>query len=265
MYAFDYHKPSSLQEVTALLAGNDEATVVAGGMTLIPTLKHRLAQPSDLIDLSGVAELKGIKLDGDTLVIGAMTTHAEVASDATVRAAVPALADLAAQIGDAQVRNCGTIGGSVSNNDPAADYPAGLLALGATIVTTNRSLSADDFFTGMFDTALDPGEIVTEIRIPKPTRAAYAKFPNPASRYAIVGVMVADGAGGTRVAVTGAGQDGVFRATEIEQALAGSFTADAAKGVTISPDNLSADIHASAEYRAHLISVMASRAVAACS
>jgi len=265
MYAFDYHKPSSLQEASALLAANDEATVVAGGMTLIPTLKHRLAQPSDLIDLSGVAELKGIAMDGDTLVIGAMTTHATVANDATVRAAVPALADLAAMIGDAQVRNCGTIGGSVSNNDPAADYPAGLLALGATIVTTKRSLSADDFFTGMFDTALDQGEIVTEIRVPKPGRAAYAKFPNPASRYAIVGVMVAQGGGGTRVAVTGAGQDGVFRATDIEQALAGSFTADAAKSVAVSPDNLSADIHASAEYRAHLVSVMASRAVAACS
>ena len=265
MYAFDYHKPSSLQEAASLLAGNEEATLVAGGQTLIPTLKHRLAQPSDLIDLSGVAELRGITLEGDTLVIGAMTSHADVASDATVRSAIPALADLAGGIGDAQVRNCGTIGGSVSNNDPAADYPAALLALGATIVTTNRSIPADEFFTGMFDTALQHGEIVTEVRIPKPARAAYAKFPNPASRYAIVGVMVADSGGAVRVAVTGAGQDGVFRATDIEQALAGSFSAETAKAVAISPDNLSADIHASAEYRAHLVAVMASRAVAACS
>lgn len=265
MYAFDYHKPSSVQEAASLLASKEDATLVAGGQTLIPTLKHRLAQPSDVVDLSGIAELKGIRLDGDTLVIGAMTTHAAVASDATVRSAVPALADLADGIGDAQVRNCGTIGGSVSNNDPAADYPAALLALGATVVTTNRSISSDDFFIGMFDTALEAGEIVTEIRIPKPTRAAYAKFPNPASRYAIVGVMVAEGGSGVRVAVTGAGQDGVFRATDIEQALAGSFSADAAKAVSVSPDNLSADIHASSEYRAHLVSVMASRAVAACS
>lgn len=265
MYAFDYHKPSSLQEVASLLSAKEDATVVAGGQTLIPTLKHRLAQPTDLIDLSGIAELKGIKLDGDTLVIGAMTTHAQVAANETVRSAIPALAALAGGIGDAQVRNCGTIGGSVSNNDPTADYPAGLLALGATIVTTSRSLAADDFFTGMFQTALEPGEIVTEVRVPKPTRAAYAKFPNPASRYAIVGVMVAETGGEIRVAVTGAGQDGVFRATDIEQALAGSFSPDAAKAVAISPDNLSADIHASADYRAHLVSVMASRAVAACS
>lgn len=265
MYAFDYHKPSSVQEATSLLASKEDATVVAGGQTLIPTLKHRLAQPTDLVDLSGVAELKGVKMDGDTLVIGAMTTHADVAADATVRSAIPALADLADGIGDAQVRNCGTIGGSVSNNDPAADYPAALLALGATVVTTNRSISADDFFTGMFDTALEPGEIVTEIRFPKPARAAYAKFPNPASRYAIVGVMVAEGGGQIRVAVTGAGQDGVFRATEIEQALSGTFSADAAKAIKLSPDAMSADIHASADYRAHLVSVMASRAVAACS
>lgn len=265
MYAFDYHKPSSVEEAASLLASKEDATVVAGGQTLIPTLKHRLAQPTDLIDLSGVAELKGIKMDGDTLVIGAMTTHAEVAADATVRSAIPALADLADGIGDAQVRNCGTIGGSVSNNDPAADYPAALLALGATVVTANRSISADDFFTGMFDTALEPGEIVTEIRFTKPARAAYAKFPNPASRYAIVGVMVAENSGQIRVAVTGAGQDGVFRATEIEQALSGTFSADAAKATNVSPDNMSADIHASADYRAHLVSVMASRAVAACS
>lgn len=265
MYAFDYHKPSSVAEAASLLASKEDATVVAGGQTLIPTLKHRLAQPTDLVDLSGVAELKGIRMDGDALVIGAMTTHAEVAADATVRSAIPALADLADGIGDAQVRNCGTIGGSVSNNDPAADYPAALLALGATIVTTSRSISADDFFTGMFDTALEPGEIVTEIRFPKPARAAYAKFPNPASRYAIVGVMVADSGGQVRVAVTGAGQEGVFRATEIEQALSGSFSADAAKAVRLSPDAMSADIHASADYRAHLVSVMASRAVAACS
>ena len=265
MYAFDYHKPSSVEEAASLLASKEDATVVAGGQTLIPTLKHRLAQPTDLVDLSGVAELKGVKMDGDTLVIGAMATHAEVAADATVRSAIPALADLADGIGDAQVRNCGTIGGSVSNNDPAADYPAALLALGATVVTTNRSISADDFFTGMFDTALEPGEIVTEIRLPKPTRAAYAKFPNPASRYAIVGVMVAESGGQVRVAVTGAGQNGVFRATEIEQALGGTFSAEAAKSVKVSPDNMSADIHASADYRAHLVSVMASRAVAACS
>jgi carbon-monoxide dehydrogenase medium subunit len=262
MHNFDYHRPTSLADAAKRLSG--EAKLVAGGMTLIPTLKQRLAQPSSLVDLGGIAELRGIKSEGGGLTIGAMTTHAEVAHSAEVRKTIPALAALAEGIGDPQVRNRGTIGGSISNNDPAADYPAGLVALGATVITDRRRIAADDFFKGMFETALQDGEIVTAVSFPKPDKAAYMKFPNPASRYAMVGVFVARTGGGIRVAVTGAGP-GVFRATEMEKALAGSFSADAIKSVKVPAAGLNSDMHGSAEYRAHLVNVMARRAVTACS
>ena len=264
MYDFEYHRAASLDDAAGKLKAADDGTLVAGGMTLIPTLKLRLASPSDLIDISGLAELGGITLDGDAVVIGAATTHAAVAASSDVRAKIPALADLAEFIGDAQVRNRGTLGGSVANNDPAADYPAACLGLGATIRTDRREIAADDYFKGLFETALDAGEIITQIAFPVPKKAAYQKFPNPASRFALVGVFVATGLAGVRVAVTGAGQDGVFRATEMEAALAKNFSPDAIKDVTVSADGLNADIHAAADYRAHLIGVMARRAVAAC-
>ena len=262
MYEFNYHKPGSLDDAAKLLGGED-AKLVAGGMTLIPTLKQRLAKPSDLVDLAAIASLKGISESGDTLTIGAMTRHADVNRSDIVRRAIAALASLAGMIGDPAVRNRGTIGGSISNNDPAADYPAGLVGLGATVVTTKREIAADDFFTGMFETALAQDEIVTAVRFPKPQAAAYQKFKNPASRYAIVGGFVARTGGGVRVAVTGAGPC-VFRVPEMEAALARSFSADAIKDIAIPADGLNSDIHASAEYRAHLVNVMARRAVAAC-
>ena len=251
MYEFNYHRPGSVADAAAALSSAEDGQLMAGGHTLLPTLKQRLAQPTDVIDLGGIAELSGISSDGGDIVIGATTTHATVAASDAVKGAIPALAVLADSIGDAQVRNCGTIGGSIANSDPAADYPAGLVGLGATVQTNARSITADDFFTGMFETALDDGEIVTSVRFPTPEAAGYAKFPNPASRYAVVGVMVSKGAGGVRVAVTGAGPS-VFRVGEMESALAGSFSADAIDGIAVSPDNLNSDIHASAEYRAHL-------------
>jgi aerobic carbon-monoxide dehydrogenase medium subunit len=263
MYEFNYHKPTSLDEVANLLSANEEAKLVAGGMTLIPTLKLRLARPSDLVDLAAIASLRGITDAGDALVIGAMTRHAEVERSPVVKQAIPALAAMAGMIGDPAVRNRGTIGGSISNNDPAADYPAALVALGATVQTTKRQIAAEDFFTGMFETALEPGEIVTAVRFPKPQAACYQKFRNPASRYAIVGVFVARTPGGVRVAVTGAGPC-VFRVPAMEAALAQSFTPEAIKDITIPDDGLNSDIHASAEYRAHLVGVMARRAVAGC-
>ncbi|MGE4220283.1 MAG: xanthine dehydrogenase family protein subunit M [Alphaproteobacteria bacterium] len=262
MYDFQYHRPGSLDDATKTLAGSEDATLVAGGMTLIPTLKQRLARPSDIVDLGAIGDLRGIAVNGNVLAIKAMTTHGTVAASDAVRAAIPALADLAGHIGDSQVRHRGTIGGSVANNDPAADYPAACLGLGATIVTTAREIAADDFFVGLFETALEPGEIIRAIRFPKPKRAAYMKFPNPASRYAMVGVFVAETADGIRVAVTGAGNDGVFRVADMEAALQKSFTPDAIAGVTVPPDDLNGDIHASPDYRAHLIGVMAKRAVA---
>ena len=262
MYNFAYHRPRTLAEATQLLAANEDAKLLAGGQTFIPTLKQRLAQPSDLVDLSAIAELRGIREEGGGLTIGAMTPHAEVAGSDLVRRVVPALADLAETIGDPQVRNLGTLGGSISNNDPAADYPAGLVALGATVRTSKREIAAEDFFTGMFETALAEDEIVTAVHFPKPEKAAYAKFPNPASRYAIVGVFVARTADGVRVAVTGAGPC-VFRARELENALSADFAPEAVEGVSVSADGLNEDIHASAEYRAHLIKAMAKRAVAA--
>jgi carbon-monoxide dehydrogenase medium subunit len=264
MYEFDYHRPASLDEVANLLDARPEAKLVAGGMTLVPTLKLRLAKPSDLVDLAAIPSLRGISDEGGALVIGGMTRHAEVNRSALVKAGIPALAALAAMIGDPAVRNRGTIGGSIANNDPAADYPAALVGLGATVRTTSREIAADDFFTGMFETALAPTEIVTSVRFPKPQAAAYQKFKNPASRYAIVGVFVARTPGGVRVAVTGAGPC-VFRVPAMEAALAASFTPEAIKDITIPDTGLNSDIHASAEYRAHLVGVMARRAVAACS
>ena len=263
MYEFNYHQPTSLDEVTSLLGANEEAKLVAGGMTLIPTLKLRLAKPSDLVDLAAIASLRGITDAGDALVIGAMTRHAEVERSPVVKQAIPALAAMAGMIGDPAVRNRGTIGGSISNNDPAADYPAALVALGATVQTTKRQIGAEDFFTGIFETALEPGEIVTAVRFPKTQSACYQKFRNPASRYAIVGVFVARTPGGVRVAVTGAGPC-VFRVPAMEAALARSFVPEAIKDITIPQDGLNSDIHASAEYRAHLVGVMARRAVAGC-
>jgi carbon-monoxide dehydrogenase medium subunit len=263
MYEFDYHKPASLDEVAKLLGANEEAKLVAGGMTLVPTLKLRLARPSDLIDLAAIPSLRGITDAGDALVVGAMTRHAEVHNSPIVKQAIPALAALAGMIGDPAVRNRGTIGGSISNNDPAADYPAALVALGATIHTTTREIAAEAFFTGIFETALEPTEIVTSVRFPKTQTANYQKFRNPASRYAIVGVFVARTASGVRVAVTGAGPC-VFRVPEMEAALAKSFTPEAIKDIAIPDDGLNSDIHASAEYRAHLVGVMARRAVAGC-
>lgn len=262
MYNFNYHRPTSVAEAVSLLAANEDAKLVAGGQTFIPTLKQRLAQPSDVIDLGRIAELKGIKEEAGGLTIGAMTRHGDIAHSADVKRVIPSLAALAELIGDPQVRNRGTLGGSISNNDPAADYPGALLALGATIRTNKREIAADDFITGMFETALERDEIVTAVHFPKPEAGAYVKFPNPASRYSMVGVFVAKVGGKVRVAVTGAGPC-AFRWTDAETALAGSFAAAAIDGLSVDPSRLNGDMHGSAEYRAHLIKVMAKRAVEA--
>jgi carbon-monoxide dehydrogenase medium subunit len=264
MYATNYHRASSVEDAVKLASGSDEAKYLSGGQTLLPTMKQRLAAPSDLVDLRHIAGMKGISVSGGSIRIGAATTHAEVASSQEIAAACPGLAHLAAHIGDPHVRHMGTIGGSISNNDPAADYPAGLMALNATIVTNTRSISADDFFTGMFETALGDGELVVAVEFSAPSKSAYSKFPNPASRYAMTGVFVAKhGDGSVRVAVTGAGSDGVFRHEGMEQALASDFSAAAIDGVAVDDSDLMSDIHASAAYRANLIKVMAKRAVAA--
>jgi aerobic carbon-monoxide dehydrogenase medium subunit len=263
MYQFNYHRAKSVDEAANLAGKSGDAKYLAGGHTLLPTMKQRLASPADIVDLSGIAALKGIAVAGGTVSIGALVTHAEVASSKDIAKAIPALATLAGNIGDPHVRNRGTIGGSVANNDPAADYPAACLGLGATIVTNKREIAADSYFTGMFSTALQDNEVITKIVFPVPKRAGYAKFANRASRYAIVGVMVAETAGGVRVAVTGAGEGGVFRSKELETALAKGFTAAAAGGTRIPAAGLNSDIHASADYRAHLIAVMAKRAVTA--
>jgi aerobic carbon-monoxide dehydrogenase medium subunit len=260
MYSVNYHRASSVADA-ASQAGSGDAKYMSGGMTLIPAMKARLAAPTDLIDLTHIKELKGITVSGTSVTIGAATTHHDVATHAGLKAVCPAISHLAAHIGDPAVRHRGTIGGSIANNDPAADYPAAMIALGATIVTDKRSLSADDFFTGLFETALEEGEIVTAVKFEAPAKAGYAKFPNPASRYAMTGVFVAKGAGGVRAAVTGAGDDGVFRPAAIESALAGSFDSGALKSVSVSSDGLMSDIHASADYRANLVVVMAKRAV----
>jgi carbon-monoxide dehydrogenase medium subunit len=259
MYAVNYERPTSLAAAVELLKKSG-GRALAGGQSLVGAMKLRLAQPGTVVDLAAIAELRGIRREGDQVVIGAMTRHAEVASSAVVKSAIPSLARLAEGIGDRQVRNMGTIGGSVANNDPAACYPAAVLALGATVHTTQRKIAADDFFKGMYETALGEGELITAVAFPVAKRAGYVKFVQPASRFALVGVFVADTAGGVRVAVTGAGSS-VFRAAGIEKALAASFTADAAKAVKVSADGLNSDLHGSAEYRAHLVSVMAARAV----
>jgi aerobic carbon-monoxide dehydrogenase medium subunit len=260
MYEFNYQRASSVADAAAKVGAGEDARLLAGGQTLIAAMKLRLANPTDLVDLGGIAGLRGIKADKDSITVGAMATHAEVAASKDVRQHIPALADLAESIGDPMVRNMGTIGGSIANNDPAADYPAGLVGLGATVKTNQREVSADDFFTGMFMTALEPAEIIESISFPKPGRAAYMKFANPASRYAIVGVFVAQTGNAVRVAVTGAGAS-VFRVPEMEQALAASFSPEAIGGISVASDGLNADLHASANYRAHLVSVMAKRAV----
>ena len=260
MYAFTFERPSTLADATRLV--NSGASVLAGGQTLLASMKQRLAQPGTLADLSGIAELRGICRDGNAIVIGAMTRHMDVAASADVRADIPALADLAGHIGDRQVRAMGTLGGSVANNDPAACYPSAVLGLGATVHTSQRKIAADDFFQGMFSTALQEGELITAISFPKPQGAAYLKFVQPASRFALVGVFVARTDGGVRVAVTGAGQ-GVFRHRALEDALNKNFSGASVAGVKIDAAELNADIHASAAYRANLISVQTQRAVAA--
>lgn len=263
MYEFNYKKVDSVAAAVEAMQAADDGKLLAGGQTMLPTMKHRLASPSDIVDLGNVAELKGISVSSDTVTIGAMTTHAEVAASSEVHNAIPALARLAGNIGDPAVRNRGTIGGSIANNDPAADYPAAVIALGATVKTNQREISGEDFFTGMFETALEENEIITAVSFPVPTAAAYMKFENPASRYAIVGVFVARTGEGVRVAVTGATAC-AHRAIRIEEALAGELNSAAIDGVEIPVEKMNSDIHASAEYRAHLVKVMAKRAVDAC-
>lgn len=262
MYAFNYQKPGSLAAAAAALSKGGDAKLLAGGQSLIAAMKLRLSAPSDLIDLGGIAELAGIRVEGASITIGAMTRHAEVARSKEVQARIPALASLAGTIGDRMVRNMGTLGGSLAHNDPVADYPAAVLGLGATVNTNTRSIAADDFFLGMFETALRAGEIIVSVSFPVPKRAAYIKFKNPASRYAIVGVMAADTGKGVRVAVTGAASS-VFRVAAMEQALTAKWSPDAVAGISVPADGLNSDMHASAEYRAHLVTVMARRAVEA--
>lgn len=260
MYDFNYHKPDSVDEAIQLFRGAQDGVYLAGGHTLLPSMKQRLAAPTDVIDLAGIEGLCGVKSVGAGIEIGALTAHDEVANSPLVQSVIPALAELASLIGDAQVRNRGTIGGSVANSDPAADYPAGLLGLGAEIITNKRSITADDFFTAMFETALEEGELITKIRFPGPEAAAYVKFPNPASRYATVGVFIARTRSGIRVAITGAAPS-VFRSTDMEEALGGDFSVEALDGIQLDDDEMNSDLHATAEYRAHLCTVMAKRAV----
>jgi carbon-monoxide dehydrogenase medium subunit len=262
MYDFAYHKPSSVADAVKLLSADPDARAISGGQTLLPALKHRLNKPTYLVDLSGIAELKGVKREGDKITVGAFTRHIEVQNSPEIKSAIPALAHMATVIGDIQVRNRGTMGGSVANNDPAADYPAAVLALDATVVTDKRRIKSDEFFQGMFTTALETGELLTAIEFPIPEKAGYAKMRNPASRYVMAGVFVAKTKGGAvRVVVNGAGP-GVFRQTEMEQALAANWSPEAVAGIKQPPEGLNSDIHGSAEYRAHLVTVMAKRAVA---
>ena len=263
MYETTYHRPGSVEQAVEMLAKAADGKLLAGGQTLLPTMKQRLAAPTDLIDIGAIAALSGIAVSGDAVVVGAGTKHADVAGSAEIAKAIPALAALAGGIGDPHVRNMGTLGGSIANADPAADYPAAVVGLDATVITNKRDIAADDFFTGLFETALDDGEIVTAVKFSRPEKAGYAKFPHPASRYAMVGVMAAKFADGSvRVAVTGAGAS-VFRVAAMEAALAADWSADALAGIAVSPDDLNGDIHGSAEYRANLVAVMAKRAVAA--
>ena len=261
MEPFVYSRARSIADATQRLAkAGADARYLAGGQTLLPVMKQRLASPPEIVALAGIEALVGIRVDGRVASIGAMTRHADVAASDAVRRAIPALAHLAGGIGDPHVRNRGTIGGSLANSDPSADYPAAVLGLGATIHTDRRALAADDFFRGLFTTALAPGELITRVDFPVPELAGYRKFPNPASRYAVVGVMVSRGAAGVRVAVTGAGAC-AFRVPEMEAALMRSFTAGALGSIAIAASDLNTDIHASADYRAHLVGVLARRAV----
>ena len=264
MYETHYHRPKNLADAAKIFSGASEARYLAGGQTLIPTMKLRLANPSDVIDLSAIVDLKGIAASGDTITIGGGVTHFEVANSADVKRIIPALAAVAGMIGDPAVRYRGTIGGSLANNDPAADYPAAALGLGATIKTSQRSIPADSFFAGIFSTALKDGEIITQVAFPVPAKAAYQKFPNPASRFAMAGVFVARTKDGkVRVAVTGAGDKGVYRASDMEAALEKKFTPEAIANIAVDPKKMLSDLHASSEYRANLVKVMAKRAVAA--
>jgi carbon-monoxide dehydrogenase medium subunit len=262
MYAFTYHRPQTVRQAANMLAKNGEAKLLAGGQTLLPTMKLRLAGPPQILDMWAVEGLSGIEQSGRSLTIGAMTKHFEVNTSPVVQQIAPVLAKMAGLIGDPAVRHMGTIGGSVANNDPNADYPAACLVLGATIVTNKRRIKADDFFTGMFSTALEPTEIVTKIIFPLPKKAAYQKFRNQASRFALVGVFVAKRGSDIRVAVTGAGSNGVFRVKSFEEALKKRFSPKSLEGMTIPADGMNSDIHGSAEYRAHLVAVLARRAVA---
>jgi aerobic carbon-monoxide dehydrogenase medium subunit len=262
MHAFDYQRPATLKDAAAFLKKNENARILGGGQSLIPTLKMRLAQTPALVDLNALDELRGVKLEGVMLTVGAGLRHSEVAMSKDVLMAIPALARLAAGIGDRQVRNMGTLGGSLANNDPAADYPAAVLGLGATVHTNRRSIAADKFFVGLYETSLKPGEIITSVEFPLPKRAAYIKFKNPASRFALVGVFVNEGAGQVRVAITGAA-NGVFRVKDMEKKLGEKFAPEAIAKAKVAVDKLNSDLHASAEYRSHLITVLAQRAVAA--
>jgi len=262
MLNFAYHRPTSVNEAIGFLKSNPDAKALAGGQSLLAAMKLRLAGPSDLVDIGGIAELRNIGLRGNTLGIGALATHAEVAASSDVKRSIPALAALAEGIGDRQVRNRGTIGGSIANNDPAADYPAALLGVGASVRTSSRVIAADAFFTGMYETALDPGELIVSIEFPVPLKAGYVKFRQPASRFALVGVWVSQTAGGVRVAVTGAATS-AFRVAEMEQALSRSFSPEVIATIRVPADSLNSDIHADAEYRAHLVTVIAQRAVKA--
>jgi carbon-monoxide dehydrogenase medium subunit len=262
MHAFEYHRPASTKDALSLASKKSEGRYLAGGQSLVQAMKLRLSSPSDLIDLNFIKDLAGIKASGSAVEIGAMTRHADVAGSAEVKKAIPALAALVGMIGDRQVRHMGTLGGSLANNDPAADYPAAVLGLGATVTTNKRKIEADKYFKGLYETALEPGELITSVSFPVPKRAAYMKFRNPASRFALVGVFVADFGGKARVGVTGAGPS-VFRQAEMEKALSAKFAPESVAGIKVKPDGLNNDLHASPEYRAHLITVMARRAVEA--
>ena len=264
MYDTKYHKASSVAEAVSLMGSADDGKLMSGGQTLLPTMKAHLAAPSDLVDVSGIAEMNGINVNGGTVTIGAVTTHAEVAGNAALREACASVSDLAGNIGDPAVRHVGTIGGSIANNDPAADYPAALLALGATIKTNARDIAAADFFVGLFETALADDEVIVSVSFEAPDKACYAKFPNPASRYAMAGVFAALTADGARVAVTGAGDDGVYRQADMEAALDGNWSAGALSSVSVGADGMLSDMHGDATYRANLVKVMAGRAVAGC-
>jgi len=263
MHAFEYHRPSTTKDALALGAQKTEGRYLAGGQSLVQAMKLRLSSPSDIIDLTAIGDLKALSADAGSVTVGAMVRHAEVAASPAVQKAIPALAQLAGIIGDRQVRHMGTIGGSLANSDPAADYPAAVLGLGATITTNKRKIEADKFFMGLYETALEPGELITQVTFPAPKRAAYMKFKNPASRFALVGVFVADfGGGNVRVGVTGAGAS-AFRQGDMEKALSQKFAPESVAGIKVKPDGLNNDLHASPEYRAHLIAVMCKRAVEA--